>query len=85
MWYGERDRFVTPAARNDFALWRRSLVGYAAALALGIATMAGTHAWNAWAAYAGYLRYEPREGDVIFQSLPHGPVVWGRAVLRWRR
>ncbi len=24
---------------------------------------------------AGYLKYEPQEGDVIFQSLPYGPVV----------
>ncbi len=31
--------------------------------------------WNAWRAYAGYLKYEPQEGDVIFQSLPYGPVV----------
>ena len=26
--------------------------------------------------YAAIAKYEPREGDMIFQSLPHGPVVW---------
>jgi len=57
--------------------WRRLLVGLAVALPLGLTlTWAGTYAWNAWSAYAGYLKYEPREGDVVFQSLPHGPVVW---------
>jgi hypothetical protein len=46
-------------------------------LTLGLAlAWAGTYGWNAWSAYAGYLKYEPHEGDVVFQSLPHGPVVW---------
>lgn len=26
--------------------------------------------------YAAIAKYGPQEGDVIFQSLPHGPVVW---------
>lgn len=26
--------------------------------------------------YAAIANYAPRDGDVIFQSLPHGPVVW---------
>jgi len=57
--------------------WRRLLVGLAVALPLGLTlAWAGTYAWNAWSAYAGYLKYEPQEGDVVFQSLPHGPVVW---------
>lgn len=43
------------------------------AVALAWAAASG---WNAWSAHAGYLKYEPRDGDVIFQSLPHGPVVW---------
>lgn len=44
---------------------------------VGLALLwAGFYGWNAWSAYAGYLKYEPQEGDVIFQSLPHGPVVW---------
>lgn len=25
--------------------------------------------------YLAYLRYEPQDGDVVFQSLPHGPLV----------
>ena len=56
---------------------RRLLAGLAGALTLGlILAWAGTYAWNAWSAYAGYLKYEPQEGDVVFQSLPHGLVVW---------
>lgn len=35
-----------------------------------------SYGWNAWSADAGYLNYEPQGGDVVFQSLPHGPVVW---------
>jgi len=47
------------------------------ALPLGLTlAWAGTYAWNAWSAYSGSLKYKPLEGDVIFQSLPHGPVVW---------
>ncbi len=52
---------------------RRLVVG--AVLGLGLA-WAGAHGWSAWMGYVGYLRYEPQEGDVIFQSLPHVPVVW---------
>ena len=53
--------------------WLRVLV----AAALCLATLwAGSYGWNAWSAYAGYRKYEPQEGDVVFQSLPHGPVVW---------
>jgi hypothetical protein len=53
--------------------WRRLLLGAIAGIALLWAASTG---WNSWSAYAGYLKYSPREGDVIFQSLPHGPVVW---------
>ena len=53
--------------------WLRALTGVTVGLAL---LWAGSYGWNARSAYAGYLKYEPREGDVIFQSLPHGPVVW---------
>jgi len=28
------------------------------------------------ATYAAIAKYEPQDGDVIFQSLPYGPVVW---------
>ena len=57
--------------------WRWLILSIAVALPLGLTLVwAGTYAWNAWAAYAGYLKYEPQEGDIIFQSLPHGPVVW---------
>ena len=57
--------------------WRRLLVGLAVALPLGFAlAWAGTYALNAWSAYAGYSKYKPQEGDIVFQSLPHGPVVW---------
>lgn len=56
---------------------RRLLVGLAAGLPLGLAlAWAGMHAWNAWSASVGYAQYEPHEGDVVFQSLPDGPVVW---------
>ena len=53
--------------------WLRALVGVTVGLAL---LWTGSYGWNAWSAYAGYLKYEPQAGDVIFQSLPHGPVVW---------
>jgi hypothetical protein len=53
--------------------WLRLFV----ATALGLAMLwAGFYGWNTWSAYAGYLKYEPQEGDVVFQSLPYGPVVW---------
>jgi len=56
---------------------RRRWLRVFAAAALGFATLwAGGYGWNAWSAYAGYLKYEPQDGDVVFQSLPHGPVVW---------
>lgn len=46
-------------------------------MAVGIPLFwAGSYGWNAWSAYAGYLKYQPQEGDVVFQSLPHGPIVW---------
>ncbi len=32
-------------------------------------------AWFVVPTYVAYLSYEPREGDVVFQSLPHGPLV----------
>ncbi len=53
--------------------WLWALSGVIFMLAL---LWAGFRGWNAWSAYAGYLKYEPRDGDVVFQSLPHGPVVW---------
>ncbi|MCX7414884.1 MAG: hypothetical protein NTY25_00090 [Planctomycetia bacterium] len=28
------------------------------------------------ATYAAIAKYTPQDGDVIFQSLPYGPVVW---------
>jgi len=56
---------------------RRRWLRIFAAAALGFAALwAGAYGWNAWSAYAGYLKYEPQDGDVVFQSLPHGPVVW---------
>ena len=53
--------------------WLRATV--AAAVWVGL-LWAGYSGWNAWSAYTGYLKYEPRDGDVVFQSLPPGPVVW---------
>lgn len=53
--------------------WRRWLLG----LGLGASLLwAASSGWQAWSAYSGYLAYEPQDGDVIFQSLPHGPIVW---------
>ncbi len=37
---------------------------------------AGALGWRWASTQAAFLRYEPAEGDVIFQSLPHGPIVW---------
>ena len=42
----------------------------------------GLLVWALWygatvaATYAAIAKYTPQDGDVIFQSLPHGPVVW---------
>ena len=56
---------------------RRRWVWVLVALTLGLSLLwAGYSGWNAWSAYAGYLKYEPAVGDVVFQSLPPGPVVW---------
>jgi hypothetical protein len=64
---------MTTTRRGSLWIWRRWLAG----LALGICILwASSSAWSAWMGYVGYLRYEPQEGDVVFQSLPHGPVVW---------
>jgi hypothetical protein len=62
----------SPARRG----WRRVL-GFLTLTILGLAVAwLGSSAWSRWSAAAAIVRYEPREGDVIFQSLPHGPVVW---------
>jgi len=37
---------------------------------------AGALGWRWASTQAAFLRYVPAEGDVIFQSLPHGPIVW---------
>jgi hypothetical protein len=56
--------------------WTRVL-GFVAVATLGATVAwAASSAWSRWAASAAIARYEPRKGDVIFQSLPHGPVVW---------
>lgn len=61
-----------PAGRRwPWALGCLSVVILAATSAWGAAS-----AWSRRATAAAMARYEPREGDVIFQSLPHGPVVW---------
>lgn len=49
------------------------LLGAGLGVSLLWATSSG---WQVWSAYAGYLKYVPQEGDVIFQSLPNGPIVW---------
>lgn len=51
----------------------RHIAGAAALLGLLCAAAFG---WRWWSTQAAFLRYEPAEGDVVFQSLPHGPVVW---------
>jgi hypothetical protein len=67
---------LTHTQRQRFR-WRWLIFGLVVALLLSLTLVwAGAGVWNAWAAYAGYLKYEPKEGDVIFQSLPHGPVAW---------
>ena len=53
--------------------WRWLLLGASFGAVILWAAFSG---WQAWSAYAGYLKYDPQEGDVIFQSLPHGPIVW---------
>lgn len=48
----------------------------AAGTVLGLVLLGGlASGWPTLSAYAGYLRYRPQEGDVVFQSLPHGDVV----------
>ena len=64
-----------PPKRGDH-FWLRLVVGLLLGFTLLWAGLSiGSYSWNAWRAYAGYLEYEPQEGDVIFQSLPYGPVV----------
>ena len=64
-----------PPKRSDH-FWLRLVVGLLLGFTLLWAGFSiGSYRWNAWRAYAGYLEYEPQEGDVIFQSLPYGPVV----------
>jgi hypothetical protein len=53
--------------------WLQAIAGAAALLGVLCAAAFG---WRWWSTQAACLRYEPAEGDVIFQSLPHGPIVW---------
>ena len=65
-----------PASLPGRRRWPRLLGILAVAILGGTVAWAASSAWSRWAAAAAIARYEPREGDVIFQSLPHGPVVW---------
>jgi hypothetical protein len=51
------------ARRSRFLPWLPPAI-----LVLGLAGWLGAHAWP-------WLTYRPRAGDVLFQSLPHGPLV----------
>jgi len=65
-----------PAGSRPRRLWYRAL-GFLAVLILGATVAwAASSAWSRWAVASAMAQYEPQEGDVIFQSLPHGPVVW---------
>ena len=68
---------AAPTARPRSRSRWTSMLGVLVAVAVA-ATIAwvALSVWSRWAAAAAIARYEPREGDVIFQSLPHGPVVW---------
>jgi hypothetical protein len=68
---------ATPLPRpRSPSRWLRPVALAAIVTALAAGTWWGLSAWSRWQAAAAIARYEPREGDVIFQSLPHGPVVW---------
>jgi uncharacterized protein YycO len=54
----------------------RRLQRIAGAAALLGVLCAAAFGWRWWSTQAACLRYAPAEGDVIFQSLPHGPIVW---------
>jgi len=71
------DSFTTQTASpQPRHFWHRVLTY------LGVAILSVALAWtassalNRWAVTAAIARYQPQDGDVIFQSLPHGPVVW---------
>ena len=65
-----------PASSPARRRWPRLLGFLAIAILSCTVVWAASSAWSRWAAAAAIAQYEPREGDVIFQSLPHGPVVW---------
>lgn len=68
---------ATPSdQRPSRPLWRRLAGWLVVAIVATTIAWGGFTAWSRWTAAAAIARYEPREGDVIFQSLPHGPVVW---------
>lgn len=65
-----------PSSHRATRRWGR-ILGFLAIVILGTAAAWTAYsAWTRWAAEAAIARYQPQEGDVIFQSLPHGPVVW---------
>jgi len=65
-----------PASPKPRRLRHRVLV-FLGVVILGVAlAWTASSVWTRWAAAAAIARYQPQEGDVIFQSLPHGPVVW---------
>lgn len=64
---------TTGSCKPSPAQWfRNRVVGLTFCLAI---LCAAIYSRSAWFTDAGHTNYEPQEGDVIFQSLPHGPVV----------
>jgi hypothetical protein len=61
-----RERLAAPRGRSGWRLLTWVVPGLIAAAAI---------AYFVAPPYAGYWRYEPREGDVVFQSLPRNPLV----------
>jgi hypothetical protein len=61
---------TAPLRRNERS--RRVLVA-----TVGVCTLLSfaVFAWIYGAAYVAFWRYQPLEGDILFQSLPHSPLV----------
>lgn len=66
----------TAATSTTPRMRRRRLWQVAGGAVLVGAVCAGALGWRWASVQAAFLRYEPAAGDVIFQSLPHGPIVW---------